>query len=105
MTGKKMAVETPIREAEEISEELRNNMGEFCVIIYNDDHNSFDHVIRVLMAATECDQKEAETEASEAHAFGKAVCHYSNEEQCNRICGLILSAGIQASVEKDPILL
>ena len=99
-----MAVETPIKE-EVVLESLINSIGEYCVLIYNDDHNSFDHVIRTLMMATECDQKEAKTEAEEAHCFGKAACHFASEEECNRICQLILNAGIKASVERDPVLM
>jgi ATP-dependent Clp protease adaptor protein ClpS len=75
--------------------------GEYVVVIYNNDHNSFDQVIAVLMHATECDLHEASLETWEAHTFGRAKVHFAPQLECKHVARIISSVGIKTEVRKE----
>lgn len=75
--------------------------GEYVVVIYNNDHNSFDEVIAVLMHATECDLHEASLEAWEAHTFGEAKVHFAAQQECKHIARIIATVGVHTEVRRD----
>jgi len=72
--------------------------GRWMVVIYNNDHNSFDQVIDALMRATGCDDQEAGIEAWEAHTYGKAPVHFASKEVCEAAAEVIESVGIKTDV-------
>lgn len=67
-------------------------------MIYNNDTNSLDEVVFVLMAATGCDHAEAEIETWEAHTYGKAPVHFASKEECSRAAEMIELVGIKTEV-------
>lgn len=68
------------------------------VLIYNNETNSMDEVVEILMVATGCDEEEAMIEMWEAHTFGKAPVHFSSRVVCDEIAKTISSVGIKTEV-------
>ena len=68
------------------------------VVIHNNEHNSFDEVIAVLMAATGCQAEEAAIEAWEAHHYGKAPVHFAPEPECCAAAKIIEGVGVKTDV-------
>ncbi len=72
--------------------------GEHIVIVYNNDYNTFDEVIAILMKATGCSLQEASTETWEIHNLGKSVVHHGSAEECQRAAAIIRTIGIRVEV-------
>ena len=70
-------------------------------VIFNNDTNSMDEVVEILMVATLCDLEEASMEAWEADAFGKAPVHFASHDECVRICGTLGTIGLKTEVSKE----
>ena len=68
------------------------------VVIYNNDTNSMDEVVDILIRATGCDEQEAEIETWEAHTYGKAPVHFAAKNECESAAQVISSVGIKAEV-------
>lgn len=68
------------------------------VVIHNNDHNSFDEVIDVLVCATGCCVEEAAIEAWEAHHYGKAPVHFAEQTECSEAATIISRVGIVTEV-------
>jgi ATP-dependent Clp protease adapter protein ClpS len=75
--------------------------GRWMVVIYNNDSNSMDEVIEILIRATGCDIEEASIETWEAHTFGKAPVHFSSKSVCEDAAKLISSVGIRTEVAPE----
>jgi ATP-dependent Clp protease adaptor protein ClpS len=75
--------------------------GEYVVVIFNNDVNSFDQVIAVLMHATECDLQEASLEAWEAHTFGAAKVHHAPQHECRHVARIISAIGVLTEVRRE----
>ena len=71
------------------------------VVIYNNETNSMDEVIEILIIATGCDQEEAAIEMWEAHTFGKAPVHFATKPECETAATIISSIGIKTEVAKE----
>jgi len=71
------------------------------VVIYNNDTNSMDEVIEVLMLATRCEYDEAIIEMWEAHTFGKAAVHFASKSECEDAALIISSVGVKTEVAKE----
>lgn len=72
--------------------------GRWMVIIYNNDSNSMDEVVEVLMRATNCTDEEAFIEMWEAHTYGKAAVHFASKVECEEAAQIIASVGIKTEV-------
>jgi len=68
------------------------------VLIYNNDTNSMEEVVDVLIRATGCTMEEAEIEMWEAHTFGKAPVHFASKSECEDAASVISSVGIKTEV-------
>jgi ATP-dependent Clp protease adaptor protein ClpS len=75
--------------------------GRYMTLIFNNEHNSFDEVIFVLMRATGCDLEEASIEAWEAHHYGKAPVHFASQDECASVALVISSIGVETEVRKE----
>lgn len=75
--------------------------GGFIVTVYNNDHNTYDEVMMVLMAATGCDADEAYMETWEIDHLGKSVVHRACEEDCQKVADVISTIGIDVEVSED----
>jgi len=72
--------------------------GRWMVVIFNNDTNSLDEVIEILMKATGCNAEEAAIETWEAHTFGKAPVHFADKEECDETAAIISSIGVKTEV-------
>lgn len=71
------------------------------VTIFNNDSNSVDEVIDVLMRATHCSLEEASIETWEAHIYGRAQVHFSLRKECESVAKVIESIGVQTEVSRE----
>jgi ATP-dependent Clp protease adaptor protein ClpS len=71
------------------------------VIVYNNDHNTWDEVVDVLMRATGCTRDEAEIETWEVDNLGKSVVHHGESEECERAASVIRTIGIKVEVVQE----
>lgn len=75
--------------------------GRWMVTIFNNDTNSFDEVIGVLMQSTGCTLEEASIEAWEAHTYGRSGVHFDAKPECERVADIISSIGVQTKVSLE----
>ncbi len=71
------------------------------VVIYNNDHNSMDEVVAILMKATGCSADEAYIEMWEAHTYGKAPVHFSTRTECEIVASMIGTIGVKTQVRPE----
>jgi len=67
-------------------------------VIFNNETNSVDEVVEVLMRATGCDAGEAAIETWEAHTYGKSPVHFASRTECERAAGIISEIGVKTEV-------
>ncbi len=75
--------------------------GRFVTIVHNNDTNTFDEVIDILMYATQCDAVEAQIETWEIHHHGQAGVHFADETTCHAVAAIVASIGIKTEVKKE----
>lgn len=68
------------------------------IILYNDDVNTFDHVINVLIAACEHTAEQAEQCAYIVHYKGKCTVKTGSYEDLQPRCGKLLEEGLSAEI-------
>jgi ATP-dependent Clp protease adapter protein ClpS len=78
-----------------------SGFGNWCVIVYNNEVNTFDEVITILMRATHCLIEEAIAETEEIHLHGHSVVHHSSQEICEAVAEVIATIGIQVEVKEE----
>lgn len=71
------------------------------VTVYNNDVNTYDEVMMVLMLATNCTSEEAYIEAWEIDHYGLCVVHRADESECRGAAEVIGAIGIQVEVTPD----
>ena len=69
--------------------------------MFNNDHNTYDEVIAILMRATECCRDEAYVETWEIDHFGSCVVHRAGKEECEEAATVISSIGLRVEVDED----
>jgi ATP-dependent Clp protease adaptor protein ClpS len=74
--------------------------GDWIVIVFNNDHNTFEEVITILQKATGCGLEEAQMETWEVHHLGKSIVHHGVRAECDRAASIIQTIGIQVSVDQ-----
>ena len=75
--------------------------GRYAAIIFNNDSNSFDEVIDIIMLATSCPFEEAQIETWEAHTYGQAPVHFASEAECIGVAAMISGIGVRTEVRKE----
>ena len=75
--------------------------GRWMTVIFNNETNSMDEVVDVLMRATSCGEEEAAIETWEAHVYGKAPVHFASKEECERAAGIIQTIGVKTEVAPE----
>jgi ATP-dependent Clp protease adapter protein ClpS len=70
------------------------------VIVYNNDHNTYDEVMDILQRATGCTRDEAWVETWEIDHLGQSVVHHGSAEECERAASVIRTIGIHVEVRE-----
>lgn len=84
---------------------LQEQIGEradigWIVTVYDNEHNTYEEVMMILMVATGCSGEEAYIETWEIDHLGKSVVHHAGEKECREIAELISKIGIQVEVSQ-----
>lgn len=90
----------PLPELEEIElllEELIDQEAHD-LVVFNDDVNTFEHVIQVLMKVCKHSHEQAEQCTLIIHYKGKCSVKKGSREELKPLCEAILEAGIQAAI-------
>lgn len=83
---------------EELSEDTAV-MDKASIILYNDDYNTFDHVIHCLVTICGHEVIAAEQCAYIVHTTGKCVVKYGYPEDLTPKCGSLRDRGLTAAIE------
>jgi ATP-dependent Clp protease adaptor protein ClpS len=75
--------------------------GDWVVVVFNNDHNTYDEVIDILIRATGCTVEEAEIETWEIDHLGKSVVHHGEKEECSEVADVIRQIGIRVEVDQE----
>lgn len=75
--------------------------GQWIVTVYDNDRNTFDEVIHILMVATRCGMEEARFETWEVHNFGRSIVHHSDQRECEQVAAVIAQIGIAVKVSQE----
>jgi ATP-dependent Clp protease adapter protein ClpS len=80
-----------------------NTLGgdHFIVTVFNNDHNTWDEVVDILMKATACSLDEAEIETWEIDHLGKSVVHHGDRGECDAAAEVIRQIGIRVEVSEE----
>jgi ATP-dependent Clp protease adaptor protein ClpS len=86
-----------IQESEILLEELLDQ-EELDLVVFNDDVNTFEHVIKILMKVCRHSHEQAEQCTLVIHYKGKCAVKKGSKEELTPMCEAILDAGIQATI-------
>ncbi|MCH8273714.1 MAG: ATP-dependent Clp protease adaptor ClpS [Armatimonadetes bacterium] len=98
-----MSTSTPIitPEIEPQSTDRSGGGGGWLVTVFDNDYNTYDEVMMVLLMATGCDQQEAAIETWEIDHLGSSVVHRAGREECDDAAQIIARIGIRVEVSED----
>jgi len=77
---------------------LTENVEKHEIILYNDDVNTFQHVIETLVKVCKHTYEQAEQCAYIVHFSGKCVVKTGSLEELVPICSSLLEAGLSAEI-------
>lgn len=69
--------------------------------MFNNETNTYDQVIDILMRATGCGFEEAALETWEIDHLGASVVHHGGEEICRDAAAVIATIGIRVEVSEE----
>ena len=75
--------------------------GGWVVTVFDNDFNTWDEVVGILIKATGCSVDEANMETWEVHNLGKSVVHHGGQEECKRAADVIATIGIRVTVTRE----
>src|SRR5262245_22247311 len=94
------ATETITRRLPDLDDlDASSQIGDFIVIVFNNDYNTYDQVIGILQKATGCSLEEAEMETWEIDHTGRSVVHHGDRAECERAAAIIATIEIKVAVE------
>ncbi|MEW5677070.1 ATP-dependent Clp protease adaptor ClpS [Flavobacterium enshiense] len=91
-----MSVKEKIKEKVSVQELLANN---YEIILFNDDVNTFDHVIDTLIDVCDHEPLQAEQCALLVHYTGKCGVKTGSYQELEPQCSALLSAGLSAEIQ------
>lgn len=74
--------------------------GDYQVILYNDNHNTCEHVAGCLMTVFGHSFDMATKIMLEAHRKGRTIAQVEGRDDAVRHCGQLVSKGLESKVEK-----
>jgi hypothetical protein len=90
-------LEAPVLEQEK---QIVETAG-WVVVVFDNDVNTYEEVMKILMIATGCTAEEAYMEAWEIDHLGKSVVHYAGEKECREAADVIAKIGIKVLVSEE----
>ncbi|MBK5212942.1 MAG: ATP-dependent Clp protease adaptor ClpS [Flavobacteriaceae bacterium] len=90
-----MSTKEKIQEDVSVSE-MESNQNE--IVLYNDDVNTFDHVINSLIFACEHTLEQAEQCSIIVHYKGKCTVKTGDFDELKPRCSMLLEAGLSAEI-------
>ncbi len=91
-----MSYQEQVEELVQVQEVLEEQKD---LILYNDDVNTFDHVINILMKYCDHSSIQAEQCAHIVHNNGKCQVKRGEFEKLKPICEAMLESGLSAKIE------
>ncbi len=88
----------PNEQTEEIEEISTGTRLPFQVILYNDDHHSFDEVIVQLIKAIQCSFEKARGFAFEVHVKGKAMVFSGDMPECLKVSSILEEIALHTQI-------
>ncbi len=82
-----------------VAEAKSVDIGAFEIILYNDDVNTFDHVIECLMKYCNHDAQQAEQCAWLVHTKGKCAVKSGDYSSLAPLCNALCENGLSAQIE------
>ena len=80
----------------------RATKGEgWIVTVFDNELNTYEQVMQVLMIATGCNSEEAYIEAWEIDHYGRCVVHKAGATECKRTAEVIATIGIKVEATPD----
>jgi ATP-dependent Clp protease adapter protein ClpS len=73
----------------------------YVVLVYDNDFNTMNEVMGILMRATGCTEDEAFIETWEIHYLGKSVVHHGEKDICDHVAEIIRTIGIEVDVVEE----
>lgn len=71
------------------------------VTVFDNDYNTVEQVMKILMLATCCTDKEAAMETWEIHHMGRSVVHHGSRKVCEDAKDIIATIGIRVEVSEE----
>ncbi len=69
------------------------------VILYNDEHHTFEEVSEQIVKATQCTYDQAEALTWEVHTKGKAMVYEGNIEECLQVSGILQEIALLTEIQ------
>lgn len=91
---------TTHRRPDLLDETTHSTLGDYIVIVFDNETNTWLEVIEILQKATGCSAEEAWMETWEVHHTGRSVVHHGDRAECERAAGIIATIGIRVAVER-----
>lgn len=101
MAGLKFSGPAIIESPVEVEETKVQPEREWIVTVFDNEVNTYDEVIAILILATGCTYEEASIETWEIDHLGKSVVHCSSEEECKKVASVIAKIGIYVEVSQE----
>lgn len=70
------------------------------VILFNDDHHTFDEVIAQVQKATGCSAGEAFHITYTAHTHGQAVASIGSQPECEQVASILREIDLRVELEE-----
>lgn len=91
-----MSTREKIQEEVDVLEDISNNNE---IVLYNDDVNTFDHVIDTLIRVCDHTNEQAEQCAILVHYKGKCTVKTGSYDELKPQCSSLLDAGLSAEIQ------
>jgi ATP-dependent Clp protease adaptor protein ClpS len=93
-----MGTLTQSKNQEKVQESITS---EYVLIVHNDDHNTFPHVIKSLMTYCDHSPDQAEQVAHIVHFTGKCDVKRGDKDKITKIYNKLKSAGLTVTMETN----
>lgn len=87
-------------ERPEVDDGSTTHTDSWIVTVFNNDYNTWEEVMEVLMRATGCNSEEAYIETWEVDNLGRSVVHCASERECQGVANVISTIGIRVEVSQ-----